>query len=112
MKPSPFAPFVPRHDSLVGKVAVALVMVGSGALAQSQTLFGACGVQDFSTINPQPDTPLVAGSLVDSRPRPGPDILYSPLATSPQLENTGPWNAQPIRISGATWAGRTIRIIS
>ena len=46
-----------------------------------------------------------AGSLptVSSGHRPGPDILYEPPpATVPQLENTGPWRAEPILVSGAT----------
>jgi len=37
---------------------------------------------------------------VPSGHRPGPDILYAPPARAPQLENTGPWRAQPILISG------------
>jgi hypothetical protein len=32
--------------------------------------------------------------------RPGPDALYQPAPTAPQLENTGPWNADPILVSG------------
>src|SRR3954453_1980781 len=45
-----------------------------------------------------------AGSLpsVTSVPRPGPDILYEPPATAPQLTNAGVWKAQPILVSGAT----------
>jgi hypothetical protein len=37
-------------------------------------------------------------------PRPGPAILYEPLAQSPQLENApgSPWKASPILISGAS----------
>src|SRR5687767_6649369 len=35
-------------------------------------------------------------------PRPGPDILYEPLADAPQLQNTGNWNAAPILVSGTT----------
>ena len=34
-------------------------------------------------------------------PRPGPDILYQPPATAPQLTNTGYWKADPILVSGA-----------
>jgi dienelactone hydrolase len=34
-------------------------------------------------------------------PRPGPDILYSEPAVAPQLENTAPWKAPPILVSGA-----------
>ena len=32
--------------------------------------------------------------------RPGPDILYAKSPRAPQLENTGPWRAQPILVSG------------
>jgi dienelactone hydrolase len=35
-------------------------------------------------------------------PRPGPDILYEPVADAPQLQNTGSWSADPILVSGAT----------
>ncbi|HEX6488970.1 MAG TPA: glucodextranase DOMON-like domain-containing protein [Candidatus Dormibacteraeota bacterium] len=35
-------------------------------------------------------------------PRPGPDILYQPLATAPQLTNTGIWKAPSILVSGAS----------
>jgi hypothetical protein len=35
-------------------------------------------------------------------PRPGPDILYEPPATAPQLTNAGVWRADPILVSGAT----------
>ncbi|MFC5729323.1 hypothetical protein [Nocardioides vastitatis] len=31
----------------------------------------------------------------------GPAILHAPLASTPQLENAGPWRAEPIMISGA-----------
>lgn len=34
-------------------------------------------------------------------PRPGPEILYAPLAVAPQLQNARPWKAPPILISGA-----------
>src|SRR3954453_21923564 len=34
--------------------------------------------------------------------RPGPDILYAPPPRAPQLENTGPWKAAPILVSGAS----------
>jgi hypothetical protein len=44
----------------------------------------------------------LAGSLpgVASGPRPGPDALYMKPARAPQLENAGPWKAEPILISG------------
>ena len=35
-------------------------------------------------------------------PRPGPDILYDPPATAPQLTNSGVWRAQPILVSGSS----------
>lgn len=43
------------------------------------------------------------GSLphVASGPRPGPDVLYAPAAEAPQLQNAGPWRADPILVSGA-----------
>ncbi len=39
---------------------------------------------------------------VQSGARPGPDVLYAPPPRAPQLENTGPWKAAPILISGAS----------
>ena len=33
--------------------------------------------------------------------RPGPDILYAKPPRAPQLENTGPWRAKPILVSGS-----------
>lgn len=33
-------------------------------------------------------------------PRPGPDVLHEPLASAPQLENTDPWSAPPLLVSG------------
>src|SRR3712207_2149719 len=35
-------------------------------------------------------------------PRPGPDVLYEPLAVAPQLTNAGVWQAEPILVSGST----------
>jgi hypothetical protein len=35
-------------------------------------------------------------------PRPGPDILYRPLAKAPQLSNSGIWHAKPILVSGSS----------
>ena len=35
-------------------------------------------------------------------PRPGPDILYEPPATAPQLTNAGNWRAEPILVSGTS----------
>ncbi len=39
---------------------------------------------------------------VSSGHRPGPDALYLPPATAPQLQNAAPWKAPPILVSGAT----------
>src|SRR6478672_192470 len=50
-----------------------------------------------------PAVALAASSSLYSGPgpRPGPDILYAPAATVPQLTNAGVWKAQPILVSGA-----------
>ncbi|TMH32601.1 MAG: hypothetical protein E6H66_13705 [Betaproteobacteria bacterium] len=64
-----------------------------------------CGVGQFTTDNGRAAQrpPLPPGSLPTGEPvPPGPSILYEPLASSPQLENTGPWVADPILISGAS----------
>ncbi len=51
--------------------------------------------------------PAAAGDGHDSLPhvrsghRPGPDALYAAPPRAPQLENTGPWRARPILVSGA-----------
>jgi len=47
-----------------------------------------------------PSLPAAEGS----GPRPGPPILYTPLASAPQLENAkgSPWKAKPILVSGAS----------
>ena len=34
-------------------------------------------------------------------PRPGPPVLYQPLATAPQLQNVDGWRARPLMVSGA-----------
>jgi hypothetical protein len=39
---------------------------------------------------------------VGSGHRPGPDALYEPPADAPQLDNSGPWKAAPILVSGAS----------
>src|SRR4051794_15231651 len=47
--------------------------------------------------------PAHAASLYDGPgPRPGPDILYAPATTAPQLTNAAPWKASPILVSGAS----------
>ena len=50
-----------------------------------------------------PASNAAAGSLYSGPgPRPGPPILYQPLADAPQLQNTGVWQAPPILVSGAS----------
>jgi pimeloyl-ACP methyl ester carboxylesterase len=47
--------------------------------------------------------PAHAASLYEGPgPRPGPDILYEPPATAPQLTNAGIWRAPPILVSGTS----------
>ena len=43
-----------------------------------------------------------AASLYTGPGRPGPDILYAPLAAAPQFANVGIWRAAPILVSGAS----------
>jgi uncharacterized repeat protein (TIGR01451 family) len=44
-----------------------------------------------------------ASSLYDGPgPRPGPDILYEPVANAPQLQNAGSWQAPPVLVSGTS----------
>jgi hypothetical protein len=43
-----------------------------------------------------------AASLYGGTGRPGPDILYAPLAAAPQFVNAGIWRAAPILVSGAS----------
>jgi len=45
---------------------------------------------------------MMAQSSHSGEARPGPDLLYWPPASSPQLENTGIWQAEPILISGSS----------
>lgn len=50
-----------------------------------------------------PGAGAAASSLpsVASGSRPGPDLLYADAPPAPQLQNTGPWRAPPILVSGA-----------
>ena len=50
-----------------------------------------------------PRTVLTTGVPPAPTPRPGPELLYAPEATAPQLENRpgGPWHAAPLLVSGA-----------
>ena len=68
------------------------------ALAAVVAITSAVGLPSGAAPGMQP-TGLPA---VRSGHRPGPDILYRPLAVAPQLENAAPWTAAPILVSGAT----------
>ena len=87
----------PRH---VVQVAVCGLLLAGGLPALAASTATACGSSPSSNgtgYSPPPN----ARSLPAETPRPGPEILYRPLASSPQLENTGPWRAEPIMVSGA-----------
>ena len=76
-------------------VLMALLATGSAAAAER---CGASPAGNGTGYVP----PINTASLPTDIPRPGPDILYRPLRSAPQLENTGVWRAVPIMISGAT----------
>ncbi|MFN2611165.1 MAG: hypothetical protein ABR507_09915 [Actinomycetota bacterium] len=59
-------------------------------------LFALIGTVCVSASAYDPSLPTVT-----SGHRPGPDALYLPAADAPQLQNTGPWQAPPILVSGA-----------
>ena len=46
--------------------------------------------------------PMQPSLYAGPAPRPGPDVLYAPLAEAPQFRNTGIWKAPPILVSGAS----------
>jgi hypothetical protein len=48
-----------------------------------------------------PAVAFAASFYTRTGPRPGPDILYAPPSTAPQLTNSGIWKASPILVSGA-----------
>jgi hypothetical protein len=70
---------------------------GVGALALSLAMLLAVGAQAAKV---SPSLPAQEGTA----PRPGPEVLYEPLAQAPQLENApgSGWRAKPILISGAS----------
>ena len=41
-----------------------------------------------------------SGGQQSGSPQPGPSVLYESPASAPQLENTGPWAAEPLLVSG------------
>ncbi|GII56609.1 hypothetical protein Pth03_49980 [Planotetraspora thailandica] len=108
---------MPRHRrfSLVMATALAAALsttlaTGTAAVAEPAGRPGhgphpgpSCLGPDFGRDVPGPPPPtVVKGSLPTGNPRPGPDILYAPLADAPQLQNTLPWKAEPILVSGTS----------
>lgn len=97
-----------RTTFTLGALALALCLPSLAQAHRDSRAPRSCGDPDFTRPQHQHwyrdiDERLRArGSLPTGTPRPGPDVLYWPLARSPQLENTGPWRAEPILISGAS----------
>src|SRR5205085_8736715 len=56
----------------------------------------------FAALVLLPGAASAASLYTGAGPRPGPDILYAPPASAPQLTNAGNWRAQPILVSGAS----------
>ncbi len=75
----------PSARPVLGVALVTLLTAGVAAAGSSSAAAPASGL------------PVVA-----SGHRPGPDVLYQPAADAPQLQNTGPWKAAPVLVSGAT----------
>lgn len=67
----------------------------SAVLAATALTAGAAAVAAAPEIDPSSLPSVSSGA------RPGPDALYAPPPRAPQLENTGPWRAEPILVSGA-----------
>lgn len=90
-------------NGLLVALAVACVSILAAGFTSPVFAFNSCGGPDFTheRSGPPPLKPI-EGSLPGGHPRPGPDVLYWPLAQAPQLETTGPWYAEPILISGAS----------
>jgi hypothetical protein len=72
-------------------------------LSRRLSLAAAGSMLLLAALGARPVGALASGlPSVSSGARPGPDILYAPPPVAPQLENTGPWRAQPILVSGAS----------
>lgn len=65
-------------------------------LVVGAALIGVLSPSAFAGASPGPGLPAPATGH-----RPGPDALYLPAATAPQLQNTGVWQADPILVGGA-----------
>jgi hypothetical protein len=100
------------NTKLGGAPAIRRVLGASIAMATVITVFGVqgsaqanatCGSPEFNLRQvPSEILPALPGSLPDGNPKPGPEILHRDLADAPQLQNTGPWRARPILVSGAS----------
>ena len=87
------------------------IALSAAAIAAAQAL-GGCGSSQPVSGNAgggggggncaAPAAPLYHSLYGGPAPRPGPDLLYQPLADAPQLQNSGVWQAPPILISGAS----------
>jgi hypothetical protein len=76
-----------------------MIWMGQGLRQGARALALATGLLALAAPNALGD----AKSLYHgSGPRPGPDILYAPPATSPLLQNRAPWRAKPILVSGTS----------
>lgn len=69
---------------------------GTFGLGSTGSMARAAG-KDSADSQPQRHNPGEKGGS----PLPGPPVLYEPLASAPQLENTGNWEADPLMVSGA-----------
>lgn len=67
------------------------------ALVTVALLGGSTAVQATADEARAPDPSLPS---VETGPRPGPEVLYADQPPAPQLENTPPWQADPILVSG------------
>jgi putative cell wall-binding protein len=81
---------------LIAVVVLAAIAVPAGGVAAQQAACGVSPPANGTGYLPRRNP----SSLPTGTPRPGPEILHEPITGSPQLENTGPWQAEPIMVSG------------
>lgn len=83
--------------------AIVCAIAAALPLVAAQPVLAARGHSKRARTHRLHRAPEVGSSLYSGPgPRPGPAVLYRPLAVAPQLTNTGVWNAPPILVSGAT----------
>lgn len=82
-----------RRKTLLGGIAVGLCLASSGALATARS---------GSAVSHHHARGSTSSLYTGPGPRPGPSILYRPIANPPELRNSGIWHAPPILVSGAT----------